>query len=184
MNTRPDPDDPEAMRRYVLVVRVVPSRNYVSVLLLDNQGNGTFRESAAGEEDTDKAWTLLYSGTERGGKHGVGLALDSEWAAAWRRAGACVEYVSARLLRARFIRNGRFITVVSVYAPTFPSSEAEHARFWSALQKLMQEGNKIRVYVPYGDNWYDYSIRRLKENPKMAGYIIKNLFKKIFYFYK
>jgi len=52
------------------------------------------------------------------------------------------------------------------------------------LQKLMQEGNKIRVYVPYGDNWYDYSIRRLKENPKMAGYIIKNLFKKIFYFYK
>jgi len=52
------------------------------------------------------------------------------------------------------------------------------------LQKLIQEGNKIRVYVPYGDNWYDYSIRRLKENPKMAGYIIKNLFKKIFYFYK
>ncbi|GIT66257.1 MAG: hypothetical protein Ct9H300mP24_6350 [Candidatus Neomarinimicrobiota bacterium] len=50
------------------------------------------------------------------------------------------------------------------------------------LQKLMQEGNKIRVYVPYGDNWYDYSIRRLKENPKMAGYIIKNLFKKNFLF--
>ena len=48
------------------------------------------------------------------------------------------------------------------------------------LQQLIKEGNKVRIYVPYGDNWYDYSIRRLKENPKMAGYIIKNIFSKIF----
>ena len=47
------------------------------------------------------------------------------------------------------------------------------------LQQLIKEGNKVRVYVPYGDNWYDYSIRRLKENPKMAGYIIKNILSKI-----
>ena len=44
------------------------------------------------------------------------------------------------------------------------------------LEKLMRDGNTLRVYLPYGDNWYDYSVRRLKENPKMAGYIIKNLF--------
>ena len=44
------------------------------------------------------------------------------------------------------------------------------------LEKLMNDGNTVRVYLPYGDNWYDYSVRRLKENPKMAGYIIKNLF--------
>ena len=48
------------------------------------------------------------------------------------------------------------------------------------LQKLIQEDNKVRVYVPYGDNWYDYSVRRLKENPKMVGYIFKNIFKNIF----
>ena len=48
------------------------------------------------------------------------------------------------------------------------------------LKKLMDEGNTVRVYLPYGDNWYDYSVRRLKENPKMAGYIIKNLFSSIF----
>ena len=48
------------------------------------------------------------------------------------------------------------------------------------LKKLMNEGNTVRVYLPYGDNWYDYSVRRLKENPKMAGYIIKNLFLSIF----
>ena len=48
------------------------------------------------------------------------------------------------------------------------------------LKKLMEDGNIVRVYLPYGDNWYDYSVRRLKENPKMAGYIIKNLFSSIF----
>ena len=48
------------------------------------------------------------------------------------------------------------------------------------LEKLLNEGNTVRVYLPYGDNWYDYSVRRLKENPKMAGYIIKNLFSSIF----
>ena len=48
------------------------------------------------------------------------------------------------------------------------------------LKKLMEDGNIVRVYLPYGDNWYHYSVRRLKENPKMAGYIIKNLFSSIF----
>lgn len=48
------------------------------------------------------------------------------------------------------------------------------------LKQLMNDGNTVRVYLPYGDNWYDYSVRRLKENPKMAGYIIKNLLLSIF----
>ncbi len=48
------------------------------------------------------------------------------------------------------------------------------------LKQLMDNGITVRVYLPFGDNWYDYSIRRLKENPKMAGYIIKNLFSSIF----
>ena len=36
---------------------------------------------------------------------------------------------------------------------------------------------KVRAYVPFGINWYDYSVRRIKENPKIATYVIKNLFK-------
>jgi proline dehydrogenase len=40
---------------------------------------------------------------------------------------------------------------------------------------LIREGNRLRVYVPFGEDWYGYSIRRLKENPKMAGYIVKAL---------
>ena len=38
---------------------------------------------------------------------------------------------------------------------------------------LIREGFHLRVYVPFGEDWYGYSIRRLKENPKMAGYIVK-----------
>jgi proline dehydrogenase len=38
---------------------------------------------------------------------------------------------------------------------------------------LIREGYRLRVYVPFGEDWYGYSLRRLKENPKMAGYIVK-----------
>src|SRR3954465_11748525 len=37
--------------------------------------------------------------------------------------------------------------------------------------ELVAEGYRVRVYVPYGTHWYEYSIRRLQENPKIAGYI-------------
>lgn len=42
--------------------------------------------------------------------------------------------------------------------------------------EIVNRGFKMRVYVPYGEQWYGYCTRRLKENPKMAGHIIKNLF--------
>jgi proline dehydrogenase len=41
---------------------------------------------------------------------------------------------------------------------------------------LVSEGHRLRVYVPYGEHWYAYSMRRLKENPNIARSIIKNLF--------
>jgi len=47
---------------------------------------------------------------------------------------------------------------------------------WS--KKNLELGYRVRVYVPFGGDWYKYSIRRLKENPDIAGYIIKNLFSK------
>jgi proline dehydrogenase len=36
---------------------------------------------------------------------------------------------------------------------------------------LVREGNRLRIYVPFGRHWYAYSLRRLQENPKIAGYI-------------
>jgi len=41
---------------------------------------------------------------------------------------------------------------------------------------IVSGGHKLRVYIPYGKQWYEYSIRRLKENPKIARYVIKNFF--------
>jgi len=42
--------------------------------------------------------------------------------------------------------------------------------------KINNDGFKIRIYVPFGKDWYPYSIRRLKENPKIAWHILKNIF--------
>jgi len=42
--------------------------------------------------------------------------------------------------------------------------------------KIKNDGYKIRVYVPFGKDWYPYSIRRLKENPQIAWDIVKNIF--------
>jgi proline dehydrogenase len=36
--------------------------------------------------------------------------------------------------------------------------------------ELVRAGHRLRVYVPFGTHWYEYSIRRLQENPKLAGY--------------
>ncbi len=45
-------------------------------------------------------------------------------------------------------------------------------------KSILDKGHHMRVYVPFGKQWFGYSTRRLKENPKMAGVIIKALFKK------
>ncbi len=40
-------------------------------------------------------------------------------------------------------------------------------------RSLLASGHRLRVYVPYGESWYAYSTRRLKENPQIAGYVFK-----------
>ena len=40
---------------------------------------------------------------------------------------------------------------------------------------LVAAGHKLRVYVPFGGDWYEYSSRRLKENPKIAGYVARDV---------
>jgi proline dehydrogenase len=36
---------------------------------------------------------------------------------------------------------------------------------------LVRDGHRLRIYVPFGREWYEYSLRRLQENPKIAGYV-------------
>lgn len=42
--------------------------------------------------------------------------------------------------------------------------------------RLVAEGHPLRVYVPFGERWHAYSMRRLRENPGIAMHIIRNLF--------
>jgi proline dehydrogenase len=45
--------------------------------------------------------------------------------------------------------------------------------------ELVREGHRLRIYVPFGRRWYEYSLRRLQENPKIAGYIAADTFKRL-----
>ncbi|HVR06551.1 MAG TPA: proline dehydrogenase family protein, partial [Thermoanaerobaculia bacterium] len=40
---------------------------------------------------------------------------------------------------------------------------------------LIAAGHRLRVYVPYGQDWYPYSIRRLRENPEVARHVLRAL---------
>jgi len=46
----------------------------------------------------------------------------------------------------------------------------------SLRESIVKAGHNMRVYVPFGKQWFGYSTRRLKENPKMASHIIKAVF--------
>jgi proline dehydrogenase len=41
---------------------------------------------------------------------------------------------------------------------------------------ILSNGHRLRVYVPYGRDWYPYSIRRLRENPTVARHVVRAMF--------
>ncbi len=43
-------------------------------------------------------------------------------------------------------------------------------------RRLVADGHKVRLYVPFGEHWYGYSTRRFKENPEIAGYVFRAIF--------
>ncbi len=45
---------------------------------------------------------------------------------------------------------------------------------------LVAAGHRLRIYVPFGEQWYQYSLRRLQENPAMAGTIAKATVGRVF----
>ena len=46
--------------------------------------------------------------------------------------------------------------------------------------RLVVDGHRLRIYVPFGQQWYEYSLRRLQENPKVAGYVAGDLGRSLF----
>jgi proline dehydrogenase len=43
----------------------------------------------------------------------------------------------------------------------------------SLRNRIRNDGHPLRVYIPFGSEWYAYSVRRLRENPRIAGYVLK-----------
>jgi proline dehydrogenase len=44
---------------------------------------------------------------------------------------------------------------------------------------LVRQGHRLRIYTPFGRDWYEYSLRRLQENPRIAGYIAADTFNRL-----
>jgi proline dehydrogenase len=49
-----------------------------------------------------------------------------------------------------------------------------------AADRLVRDGHRLRIYVPFGEHWYQYALRRLQENPKMAGYVASDTLNRLF----
>jgi proline dehydrogenase len=49
-----------------------------------------------------------------------------------------------------------------------------------AADRLVRDGHRVRIYVPFGEHWYQYSLRRLQENPKIAGYVASDAVNRLF----
>jgi proline dehydrogenase len=45
--------------------------------------------------------------------------------------------------------------------------------------QLVRDGHRLRLYVPFGTHWYEYSLRRLQENPKIAGYVAADTLRRL-----
>jgi proline dehydrogenase len=46
-------------------------------------------------------------------------------------------------------------------------------------RELVATGHPLRIYVPYGQQWYEYSLRRLQENPSVAGHVTKDVLRRL-----
>jgi proline dehydrogenase len=44
---------------------------------------------------------------------------------------------------------------------------------------LVRDGHRLRVYVPFGTHWYEYSVRRLQENPRIAGHVAADTMRRL-----
>ena len=78
----------------------------------------------------------------------------------------------------KFTRRYSLEDLIHVGAVT-PAQAAQLTRAIAAQQNiLISGGHRLRVYIPYGEQWYAYSVRRLRENPQIAGYAFKAMFRR------
>jgi proline dehydrogenase len=107
-------------------------------------------------EDVSRSYRELLEQLFEGGAEKVGIATHDP---------ALIEHAVNTLKRLGIDRSRyEFQMLLGV-------AEATRAR-------LVGEGHPLRVYVPFGERWYAYSMRRLRENPGIAMHIVRNLFRR------
>jgi proline dehydrogenase len=93
----------------------------------------------------------------------------------------------------RMLRNGSYVGIAThdelmvwealrlVRELKIPKSAYEFQMLLGVEEQLRDiihaAGHHVRVYIPFGRDWYAYSVRRLRENPRLAGYVFKAMFK-------
>jgi proline dehydrogenase len=45
-------------------------------------------------------------------------------------------------------------------------------------RRLVKDGYRVRIYIPFGNDWFPYLMRRLAERPANIGFILRNLFRR------
>ena len=59
-----------------------------------------------------------------------------------------------------------------------PRQRARREALIEAVIELVREGYTMRVYVPYGTDWYGYFMRRLAERPANVAFVLKGIIRK------
>jgi proline dehydrogenase len=93
----------------------------------------------------------------------------------------------------RLLANGSYVGIAThdelmvwealriIRALKLPSTAYEFQMLLGVEEQLRDiiraAGHNVRVYIPFGRDWYAYSVRRLRENPRLAGYVFKAMFK-------
>ena len=91
------------------------------------------------------------------------------------------------------LKNGNYTAIAShdpqiidftkqfIKESNIPLSQFEFQMLYGIREELQlqlaKEGYKVRVYVPYGNDWFGYFMRRLAERPANVWFVLKNLFK-------
>lgn len=99
--------------------------------------------------------TFLFSGLPDTGnqekKEGVAIVLSPDTTKFWENGGSEWEPVSSRIIRIRLCYGNRYVTKISVYAPTFKSSHETKERFYSDLQNTIDKVPPDDILLLNGD---------------------------------
>jgi proline dehydrogenase len=98
------------------------------------------------------------------------------------------------MLLERFLRSGIYVGIAThdehlvakaqrMIAELRPTPEAYEFQMLLGVAEALRDrirraGHPLRVYIPFGRDWYAYSVRRLRENPRLAGYVLRAMFRR------